>query len=102
MPKITKNKAEFVIQKKIEYILLRFENDSKNLNHHLKLELIRRWISSCVIFEEYEMAAALKEKKLKIIQENKKIKSWMDKLKIRVKLIRRFIVQAFYSRLSRK
>ncbi len=48
---------------KTKYILLRYKVDSKDLNANLRLELLKRWIKSCVEFEEYEMASVLKEKR---------------------------------------
>ncbi len=53
---------------KIKYILLRYKIDSKDLNAELRLELLRRWISSCVEAEEYEMASVLKYKRNDLIR----------------------------------
>lgn len=53
---------------KVRYILYRYQLDSKDLSAHLRLELLKRWIGSCVEFEEYEMASALKEKRNSLIR----------------------------------
>lgn len=53
---------------KTKYILLRYKIDSKDLNSSLRLELLKRWIKSCVECEEYEMASALKEKRNDLIR----------------------------------
>lgn len=53
---------------KVRYILYRYQIDSKDLNIHLRLELLKRWIWSCVEFEEYEMASALKKKRNELIR----------------------------------
>lgn len=53
---------------KVRYILYRYQIDSKDLNVTLRLELLKKWIVSCVQFEEYEMASALKEKRFDLIR----------------------------------
>lgn len=87
---------------KIKYILLRYKVDSKNLSNSLRLELLKRWIISCVNSEEYEMASALKEKRNELIRELriKKIgdKNIYDKLYIKLK----WWLRKFKKKLSQK
>jgi hypothetical protein len=59
---------------KVRYILYRYQIDSKDLSVHLRLELLKRWIGSCVEFEEYEMASALKEKRNDLIRSLRLVK----------------------------
>jgi len=54
---------------KVKYILLRYQVESKELSAALRLELLKKWISSCVEFEEYEMALALKGKRNELIKD---------------------------------
>lgn len=61
MNELTKNK--------VKYILLRYKYESKDLKLHLRLELLKRWINSCVDSEEYEMASALQEKRNELIRD---------------------------------
>lgn len=65
---------EYLVKKKIDYILLRFKVDSKKLNNNLKVELLKRWIQSCVDCEEYEMAMVLKQKRIELIRRIRKLK----------------------------
>lgn len=58
-----------LVKNKVNYILLRYKVDSKDLSIHLRLELLKRWTKSCVEAEEYEMAAALKKKRNEIIRD---------------------------------
>jgi hypothetical protein len=80
------NPQEYLVRKKIEYILLRYKLDSKKLTPALKIELLKRWIQSCVDSEEYEMAIVLKTERNKIIRllRIKKIgkRTFLQKIKI--------------------
>jgi type III secretory pathway lipoprotein EscJ len=74
---------------KIRYILLRYKVDSKDLNVTLRLELLKRWIKSCVESEEYEMASILKEKRNELLRAIRRARTgerhlfddWIIKLK---------------------
>jgi len=61
MSSITKNK--------VNYIILRYKVESKDLSLNLRLELLKKWTLSCVEFEEFEMALALKNERHKLIRD---------------------------------
>lgn len=96
MNKSTKNK--------INYILLRYKIDSKDLSLTLRLELLKRWIESCVEAEEYEMASALKKKRNEIIKSirlarkgNKHfVDNWFIKLKWNLRKIKNFFLSKLF------
>ena len=106
MSKMSKNKEDYVIRKKIEYILLRFKEDTKGLNFDAKSELLRLWIGSCLEFEEYEMAIALRNKRGQIIREYRLHKhgekSWLKKCFVKAKWIWRKFRIRFLTLFSRK
>ncbi len=82
---------------KINYILLRYKIDSKDLSLHLRLELLKRWIQSCAESEEYEMASALKKKRNEIMRSIRLAKkgnkhfvdNWITKLRWKFRKIKR-------------
>ncbi len=63
-----------VVRHKIKYILLRYKVDSKDLDVTLRLELLKRWIKSCVDAEEYEMASVLRDKRNELIRSLRLVK----------------------------
>jgi hypothetical protein len=65
---MAQSSQEYLVSKKIEYILLRYKLDSKKLSITLKIELLRRWIQSCAECEEYEMALVLKRERNKLVR----------------------------------
>jgi hypothetical protein len=58
-----------LVRNKVNYILLRYKVESKDLSLNLRLELLRKWILSCVEFDEFEMASALKKERIKLIRD---------------------------------
>jgi hypothetical protein len=86
---------------KIRYILLRYKIDSKDLNVSLRLELLKRWIKSCVEAEEYEMASVLKEKKNELLRDIRRAKigerhifdGWIIKLRWAFRKFKRKLFQ---------
>jgi hypothetical protein len=85
---------------KIKYILLRYKIDSKDLSINLRLELLKRWIKSCVESEEYEMASVLKDKRNELIRSLRiaKVgdKHIIDKIIIKFKWALRKIKRKFF------
>ncbi len=85
---------------KIKYIRLRYQIDSKDLSVNLRLELLKRWINSCVESEEYEMASALKDKRNELIRSFRIAKTGdkhiIDKLYIRLTWLLRKIKRRFF------
>jgi protein-arginine kinase activator protein McsA len=47
-------------KEKIEFIQAWYDLEKDKLSTTHRLELLKRWIESCVSFEEYEMAAVLR------------------------------------------
>lgn len=47
-------------KEKIKFIQAWFALEKSKLSTVERLELLKRWVESCVAFEEYEMAAALR------------------------------------------
>lgn len=91
---------QYLVNKKIEYILLRYKVDSKKLNIHLKIELLKRWIKSCADCEEYEMALVLKTERNRLIR-NLRLsrigeRSFFEKFKIRFAWWKRKITRLFF------
>ena len=47
-------------KEKIKFIKSWYNLEKNKMSTTLRLELLKRWIESCVSFEEYEMAAVLR------------------------------------------
>ena len=56
-------------KKKIKFIRKWFKLEKERFTTIQILELLSRWIESCVSFEEYEMASALREERGYIMRE---------------------------------
>lgn len=90
---------EELAKNKVRYILYRYKIDSKDLSLHFRLELLKRWIDSCVEFEEYEMASALKSKRNDLIRSFRLAKIGhkhpVDKFFVKLKWLFRKIKRSF-------
>lgn len=90
---MAQSSQEYLVSKKIEYILLRYKLDSKKLSITLKIELLKKWIQSCAECEEYEMALVLKRERNKLMRMTRLLRvgerTFWEKFKI---------VLAWYSR----
>jgi hypothetical protein len=59
-------------EKKIKFILLWYNSQSRTFNLVQRLELLRQWINTCVKYEEYEMAATLRKERGNIMRKYRK------------------------------
>jgi len=73
------------VEKKIKFIKAWYANECSKLSFGDRLKLARIWIDICLRDEEYEMAAALKEERQKVIK--KHIKDKRSKRKVSQKII---------------
>lgn len=73
------------VDNKIKFIKSWYNIECAKLSFGDKLKLARIWISICLKDEEYEMAAAIKEEKQKLIK--KHIKNKRKKRKLSQKII---------------
>ena len=83
-------------QKKVDFILTWFRTEGNKFTFRKKIQLAKIWIEICTKNEEYEMAAALKKEKEKVIKsylKNKRAsRTWKQKLwYFWTKLRRKFI-----------
>ena len=62
------------VEKKIEFIKAWYTQECAKLSFGDSLKLARIWIDICLNDEEYEMAAALKEEKQKVVKKHIKDK----------------------------
>ena len=62
------------VDKKIKFIKAWYINECSKLSFGDRLKLARIWIDICLNDEEYEMAAAIKEERQKIIKKHIKDK----------------------------
>lgn len=62
------------VEKKIKFIKAWYNNECSKLSFGDRLKLARVWIEICLNDEEYEMAAAIKEERKKVIQRHIKEK----------------------------
>jgi hypothetical protein len=83
---MAQSSQEYLVSKKIEYILLRYKLDSKKLSITLKIELLKKWIQSCAECEEYEMALVLKRERNKLMRMIRLLRvgerTWLERMKI--------------------
>ncbi len=68
------------IDKKIRFIRAWYNNECKKLSFGDKLKLARIWIEICLSDEEYEMAAAIKDEREKVVKRHVKEKRRKRKL----------------------
>jgi len=54
---------------KINFITTWFNLERKKFTLIQRLELLKRWIETCVSFEEYEMAAVLKKERNNVMKQ---------------------------------
>lgn len=91
-----------LVKNKVNYILLRYKVESKDLSLNLRLELLKRWILSCAEFDEFEMASVLKEERIKLIRDIRfaKIgnKHPFDNFSIKLKWIFRKFKKKFFQK----
>lgn len=62
------------VDKKIRFITAWYNNECSKFSFGDKLKLARMWIDICLKDEEYEMAAAIKNEKQKVIKKHVKEK----------------------------
>lgn len=93
------------VEKKIKFIKAWYTNECIKLSFGDRLKLARIWIDICIKDEEYEMAAAIKEEKKKVIKKHirdkRKKRTLSQKIVIGIYLTRRKIRTYIKSKLSR-
>ena len=93
------------VEKKIKFIKAWYTNECTKLSFGDRLKLARIWIDICLKDEEYEMAAAIKEERQKVVKQhikNKRSKRKLSqKLVIGVYLAKRKISAWFKNKLSK-
>lgn len=93
------------VEKKIEFIKTWYTSECAKLSFGDSLKLARIWIDICLKDEEYEMAAAIKEERQKIVKQhikNKRKKRRMSqKIVIGIYLLKRKVV-AWFRKLRNK
>lgn len=93
------------VEKKIKFIKAWYVNECAKLTFGDNLKLARIWIDICLKDEEYEMAAAIKEERKKIIEnhikEKRSKRRFAQKLMITIFLLKRKIRAWFKNKLSR-
>ena len=91
-------------EKKVKFIKAWYNNECVKLNFGDSLKLARIWIDICLKDEEYEMAAAIKEERGKVIQNHIKGKRskrrLSQKIMIALFLFKRKIRAWFKNKLS--
>lgn len=92
-------------EKKAKFIKAWYTNECAKLSFGDRLKLARIWIEICLKDEEYEMAAAIKEEKQKVIhnhiKEKRSKRRFSQKLVVYVYLLKRKINAWFRNKLSR-
>lgn len=78
-------------QRKIKFILTWYSIEKRKLNTRQRLDLLKKWIVSCVDYEEYEMAIALKRERNKVMKTRRIEINGKRKLKDKIKLILKII-----------
>lgn len=93
------------VEKKIKFIKAWYTNECTKLSFGDRLKLARIWIDICIKDEEYEMAAAIKEEKKKIIKKHikdkRKTRTMSQKIVIGIYLTRRKVRAFVKNKLSR-
>jgi len=91
--------------KKVRFIKEWYNLECAKLSFVDSLKLARLWINICLKDEEYEMAAAIKEQKQKIIKKHikdkKRKRSFSQKFVVFIYLVKRKISKFFKNRLSK-
>lgn len=85
--------------KKIKFIMFWYQSQSGRFDVPQKLELLRKWIETCVKYEEYEMAASLMKERCIIMRQYRiktggiarKLKRILTRVKYAFKIIRNFL-----------
>jgi len=72
------------VEKKIKFIRAWYTNECNKLSFGDRLKLARIWIDICLNDEEYEMAAAIKEERQKVIKRHIKEKRSRRKLSSKI------------------
>ena len=84
------------VEKKIKFIKAWYTNECTKLSFGDRLKLARIWIDICLKDEEYEMAAAIKEERQRVVKQHIKEKRskrrFSQKLVIGIYLLKRKIV----------
>lgn len=92
-------------EKKSKFIKEWYARECANLSFGDSLKLARIWIDICLKDEEYEMAAAIKSEKQRIIKnhirEKRKKRSFSQKFIIFIYLTKRKLFSLFRSKQSR-
>lgn len=90
------------VDKKIKFIKAWYTAECAKLSFGDRLKLARIWIDICLNDEEYEMAAAIKEERQKVvkrhIKEKRKKRRFSQKLVIGIYLFKRKVVAWFKNR----
>lgn len=90
---------------KINFITSWFNLEKKRFTITQRLELLKRWIETCVSFEEYEMAAVLRKERNKVMRQYRDStngkRGILKNLKIRLKYILRKIKKLIHFGLLR-
>lgn len=92
-------------EKKIKFIKAWYNHECSKLQFGDRLKLARIWIEICLKDEEYEMAAALKEEKQKMIKKHikdkRKKRGFAQKIVIGIYLTKRKIRAFIKNKLSK-
>ena len=72
------------VEKKIKFIRAWYTNECSKLSFGDSLKLARVWIDICLNDEEYEMASAIKEERVKVIKKHIKDKRSNRKLSSKI------------------
>lgn len=93
------------MEKKIKFVRVWYAKECTNLDFSDRLKLARVWIAICLKDEEYEMAAAIQNEKLKIvkkhIKEKRSKRSFSQKIYILFFILKRKIKAFLRNRQSK-
>lgn len=93
------------VEKKIKFIRAWYNKECVSLSFGDRLRLASMWIDICLNDEEYEMAAALKEEKTKVIKKHvkdkRKNRKFSQKLVLKLFLLKRKLSVWIKSRQSK-